>query len=554
MVSCGPGAKGRAPVATMSESSPPPQLPLTIRRNAQAPLQTQVAEQIRQLVCKGILSPCSRVPSTRALSEQLGVSRNTVTLAYEMLTTEGILEVESSAGTMVSRELPAAFVRVASSASGSAVVETPSVPRRPLAFQSPGPRLYDGRETPATYDFRLGQPDPALFPMKVWKRLVTDSMNRSEPALVRYGDPAGVRSLRIAIADHLRLARGIRCDPDQVVIVAGCQQGLNLVAQVVLHAGAAVVLENPCYEGAAMVFASHGARLHAAAVDDEGLRVEGLPTDAAVAYVTPSHQFPLGPTLSLSRRFALLEWAAKGGTYVIEDDYDSDFRYEGSPLIALYALDRANSTIYLGTFSKSIGAGLRLGFAVFPPQLAPAAVAAKALLDNGHPWLEQAAAAEFLKSGAFERHLQRMRRRYLMRRDCLLFELRRHFGACRVDGAEGGMHVAWHLPAGAAPARELQRRLAPTGVGIYSLASAPVHMLGPIDAQDDVVLLGYPCLAEERIRNAVERIAKAMDAPNLSGRLLPAPIAASAAASNPRAPDPPAIRTDSDPGAPTSAP
>jgi GntR family transcriptional regulator/MocR family aminotransferase len=362
----------------------------------------------------------------------------------------------------------------------------------------------------------MGQPDPALFPVAEWHRLIVNRIARAGPALVRYGDPGGLKELRKAIADHLRLTRGIRCEADQVVIVGGCQEGLNLVARLLVHPGTKSVVENPCYEGAALVLASHGSELVAARVDDEGLCVDGLPAQAALAYVTPSHQFPMGPTLSFPRRLALLDWAAKTGAYIVEDDYDSDFRYEQSPLLALYALDRVGATIYLGTFSKSIGAGLRLGYVVFPAPLAEAAIGAKALLDNGHPWLEQAAVAEFLSSGGFERHLHRTRRRYLARRDCLLQELRRHFGQCEVDGIEGGMHAVWHLPEGVASAESLRRRLAEGGVGVYSLAAAPVHMLEPVPSSDSVLLLGYPCLSEERIRDAVERIARATERPAVS--------------------------------------
>jgi GntR family transcriptional regulator/MocR family aminotransferase len=495
----------------MAQTAPPPQLPLTIRRSDPAPLQSQIADQIRQLVARSVLPPASRVPSTRALSDQLGVSRNTVSLAYDLLIAEGILEAESSAGTMVSRVLPAAFVRVTSVPRADAMARASPAARRPPAFRGGGPRVVDARKKALPYDFRLGQPDVALFPYNTWRRLIVQHVGRAGPALVRYGDPAGLRELRVAIAAHLRLARGICCEPDQVVVVAGVQEGLNLVARVLVSRRVEVVVEDPCYEGAALVFASHGAQLVAAPVDDEGMRVESLPVGPALAYVTPSHQFPLGPTLSPARRLALLEWATRSGAYIVEDDYDSDFRYDGSPLVALYALDRANSTIYLGTFSKSIGAGLRLGYVVFPPALASSGAAAKALLDNGHPWLEQAAAAEFLSSGGFERHLQCIRRRYLARRDCLLFELRRNFGPCRVDGAEGGMHVAWHLPRGAPPAHELERRLESEGVGIYSLRAAPVHVLEPRGDADAIVLLGYPCLAEERIRAGVERMARVFD-------------------------------------------
>jgi GntR family transcriptional regulator/MocR family aminotransferase len=503
----------------MARTAPPPQLPLTIRRTSpcaegertSAPaLQTQIAEQIRQLVSTRILAPASRVPSTRALSEQLGVSRNTVTLAYDLLIAEGLLEAESSAGTMVSRQLPVGFLRVAPSTSGLHLPEAAAAPRRPHAFRGRGPRLYNGSAGGLVHDFRLGQPDPALFPDAAWRKLIVDCVGRAGSALVRYGDPAGLRALRVAIADHLRLARGISCDAEQVVVVAGCQEGLNLVARVLVGPGTQAVVENPCYEGAALVLASYGARLVGVPVDDEGLCVEGLPPSSTLAYVTPSHQFPLGPTLSFARRLALLDWARSSGSYVVEDDYDSDFRYEGSPLAALYALDRANTTIYLGTFSKSIGAGLRLGYVVFPPQLVSAAIAAKSLLDNGHPWLEQAAAAEFLASGGFERHLQRTRRRYMMRRDCLLHELRRHFGRCRVDGTEGGMHVAWHLPEGVPPAQVVQRTLSEQGVGVYSLEAAPVHVAEPLSQTDTILLLGYPALTEERIQVAVEQMSQAM--------------------------------------------
>jgi GntR family transcriptional regulator/MocR family aminotransferase len=493
----------------MTRSAPPPQLPLTIRRNGSVPLQSQIAEQIRQLVASGVLAPESRVPSTRALADQLDVSRNTVAIAYETLIGEGLLDVESSAGTRVSPQLPAAFVRAArESHSASAERERPPSRRR-LAFRGRAPHLYDANAARLSFDFRLGQPDPSFFPLGVWRKLIAERIDRSSSALVRYGDPGGYMPLRTAIAEHLRVARGILCDAEQVVIVAGCQEGLNLVARLLVANGVDTVVESPCYEGAALVLSSYGGRLVAGPVDDEGIAVERLPDEAALAYVTPSHQFPLGPTLSLTRRLGLLEWARKTGAYLVEDDYDSDFRYEGSPLLALSALDPESATIYLGTFSKSIGPGIRLGYAVFPRSLAPEAIAAKGLLDNGHPWLEQAAAAEFLSSGGFERHLQRIRRRYLMRRDCLLDAIQRHFGPCRVDGAEGGMHVAWHLPPGAPSARTLQMRAREAGVGVYTLPDGPAHVLEPVEDGDRIVLLGYPCLAEEQIRSAFERIADA---------------------------------------------
>jgi GntR family transcriptional regulator/MocR family aminotransferase len=490
----------------MARSDRLSQLPLTLRRSADSPLQQQIVEQVRHLVAKGILVPGTRVPSTRALAEQLGVARNTTSIAYELLVSEGVLEAGSSAGTIVSRALPELLT--GASASAARVLGNPVAGKRQSArFTQHAMRLYD-QEPELLHDFRVGQVDEALFPLRTFRGLVRNKLEASAALLGHYGDPAGLPVLRAAIADHLRRTRGVRCSVEQIVIVAGCQEGLNLIARLLVGEGSQVVVENPCYEGASSVLSSHGARLLPTAVDDEGLSVEALSTARAVlAYVTPSHQFPLGFTMSLSRRLELLDWAAERGAYVIEDDYDSDFRYEGAPLQALQALDTRGSVIYLGTFSKSIGAGLRLGYAVFPEALARAALAAKSVMNNGHPAFDQVLVAEFLGSGAFERHLSRLRHEYRARRDCLLRELRRHFGECRVDGAEGGMHVAWHSPESLPPAAVLAERARGRGVGVYSLARAPVHYAGLERLAARVLLLGYPCLSQARIQQAIATLA-----------------------------------------------
>jgi len=484
----------------------PTQLPLTLRRRTAVPLQQQIVEQIRQLVLREVLTPGARIPSTRALAEQLDVSRNTVAIAYELLTAEGLIEVHPARGTSVSRRLPKAFAPAPSGVASKARAAERLRPAVPVRMPALALRAPDGA---LLYDFRLGQVDDALFPERSFRQLFARRLEATLEPLARYGDPAGLEALRVAIADHLRRARGIRCSPDRVVVVAGCQEGLNLIARVLLSPGMDVVVENPCYQGAASVFESHGARLISAPVDEEGVCVAALSdVRATLAYVTPSHQFPLGFTLSLARRLELLDWASRTGAYVIEDDYDSDFRYEGSPLLALQALDSQSSVIYLGTFSKSIGAGLRLGYAVFPESLAAAAVAAKSIMNNGHPMLDQAVVAEFLASGAFDRHLRRLRHQYLSRRDCLLRQIERYFGPCRVDGIEGGMHVAWRLPEGAPTARVVQQLALQQRVGIYSLEAAPVHAEGSVLASDSTVFLGYPCLAPERIERAMAMVAE----------------------------------------------
>ncbi len=487
------------------------QLPLTLRRLDARPLQQQIVEQIRQLVAKGILLPGTRVPSTRALAMQLGVARNTTAIAYELLVSEGLLEVRSSAGTVIADALPDALAVVVPSASSPSAPELarsapPHAPQRAM-------RLYE-RDPPLLYDFRVGQVDETLLPLAPIKAIARRSLESSAALLGRYGDPAGSPLLREAIVDHLRRTRGLRCSVEQIVIVAGAQEGLNLIARLLVAAGSTVVVENPCYEGAAAVFSSHGARLSQARVDEQGLLLDELAgVRASLAYVTPSHQFPLGFTLSLTRRLALLDWAARSGAYVIEDDYDSDFRYEGAPLLALSALDTRGSVIYLGTFSKSLGAGLRLGYAVFPEALAPAAIAAKSVMNNGHPAFDQLLVAELLAGGGFERHVRRLRHEYCSRKDCLVQALERHFGPSRVDGGEGGMHVAWHVPEWLPPAPALVEHARRRGVGVYSLERAPVHYQGVERLAQRLLLFGYPCLSRASIQSAIALLARDLPGP-----------------------------------------
>jgi GntR family transcriptional regulator/MocR family aminotransferase len=248
------------------------------------------------------------------------------------------------------------------------------------------------------------------------------------------------------------------------------------------------------------------------------LCVDDLPEEgAALLYVTPSHQYPMGFTLSLERRLRLLDWAWRTGTYVVEDDYDSDFRYRGSPIAALMGLDSHGCVIYMGTFSKSIGAGLRLGYLVVPKHLAGPARTVKALLDNGHPWLEQAVMAEFLAGGGYDNHLRRIRQSYAERRDCLTDCLKRHFGEVTVSGSECGMHIAWHLAEDLPRAAELQAMAAEQGVGIYTLQSGAACDFGGCAYSERAIMLGFSSLNERQIRSGVERIAAAVDAARSPG-------------------------------------
>ncbi len=364
----------------------------------------------------------------------------------------------------------------------------------------------------------LGRLDPHSFPLKAWRRLLNRTLVTAGARLTEYRDPAGLVELRRAIADRLGPTRGIKIEPEQVIMVAGCQEGLNLTARLLLREGDTVAIENPAYQGAAYLYESYHARLVPVRVDDCGLSVDDLPKEgAALLYITPSHQYPMGYTLTLERRLRLLDWAWRTGTYVVEDDYDSDFRYRDSPVAALMGLDSHDCVIYIGTFSKSLGPGLRLGYLVVPRHLAGPARAVKTLLDNGRPWLEQAVLSSFIATGGYTNHLRRIRQSYAERREHLMECLRRHFGETKVSGAECGMHIAWHLPQDLPRAPVLQTMAAERDVGIYTLRSGAVCDFGGCAYSERTILLGFSSLNERQIRRGVEGIAAAVDASHCCG-------------------------------------
>ena len=315
--------------------------------------------------------------------------------------------------------------------------------------------------------------------------------------------------MRAAIADHLATTRGIAADPGRIIIVSGAQEGISIAARLFLNHGTPSAIEDPCYQGAAFAFEATGSEIASVAVDFEGVIPEELPQrPTALLYVTPSHQYPTGHTLSLARRHALIAWARRYGCYIVEDDRDGDFRYEGSPLPAIAAL-APDCTIYLGTFSRSLGAGLRLGYMVVPEHLAGVVTAAKALLNNGNPWLEQAALAEMMRTGSFAAHLLRSQAHYKDSRDILLAALRRNFGELSVTGEAGGLHLVWYLPPGvpnAAVVEDLARR---ARIGVYSFMSGAAHVARASTLTQRGLMLGYAALTRKQIeaghRAAVRR-------------------------------------------------
>ena len=486
------------------------QLSLTLDPASKVNLNSQIFEQVRALILAGALKAGVALPPSRQLAEAYGISRNTVTAAYDRLVSEGYAQARGTAGLFVTELLPEAVRLVAPTLGTAPAAPEPAGNVEPvLCFAgSPG----GGSNRPAI-DFWVGRSDPAEFPLKIWRRLISRRLAQANGALTDYSDPAGLPELREVIADHLGRARGMHVANNQIIITNGGQDALNLVYRLVARSTFRLCIENPCYLGASFLFQDTNKKIWPVAVDEEGLKVDELPqTRANLLYVTPSHQFPTGATLSLKRRLALLRWAEETESLVIEDDYDSDFRYDGAPLTSLAGLDGSRHVFYIGTFSKSVGAGLRLGFAVLPQPYGDRARTLKAQMSNGQSWLEQAALADFLRGRHFERHLRRLRVVYKARRDCLVDALNERFERPVISGIASGLHVTWRLPQGSPPASEVQLKARGRGVGVYSLKSGAAFNFDA-NQRDDLLMLGYSSVPEPDILKGVELLRRILEEP-----------------------------------------
>jgi GntR family transcriptional regulator / MocR family aminotransferase len=476
-------------------------------RDASGPLYRRVYLALKGMIRAGRLGPAARVPSTRALARDLGVSRNTVMLAYEQLAAEGYLVSRHRGATAVVGVAPprlaAAPVRPAAErpAAVSAYARRLTA-RLHLSPARPAPR-------PALrYDFRYGRPAVDEFPREIWRRLLAARARHVSSDALGYGGPAGHAPLREALSEYLGRARGVSCDPDRLVIVNGTQQALDLIARVLLDPGDGAVVEEPHYPGATLPFEAVGARLLRVPVDADGLDPAKLPPASErprLAYVTPCHQFPSGVIMPLHRRMALLQWASRVGAWVVEDDYVSEFRYEGHPLEALQSLDHDARAIYLGSFSKTLFPALRVGYLVLPRALVSPFLAAKWVADRFSAPLYQEALTELLTSGQYERYLRRAGSRNAGRRRALIEALRRHFGdRVEIAGENTGVHLVVWLndlrPSDLAPRIA---RAAQAGVGIYSVA--PSYVALPRRAG---LLFGYAAMSEAEIRAGIRRLAE----------------------------------------------
>ncbi|RKH32867.1 PLP-dependent aminotransferase family protein [Corallococcus sicarius] len=423
------------------------------------PLHRQLYERLKQAILSGALAPRSRLPSTRTLAHELGVSRGTVEGAFTQLDAEGFLERRVGSGSVVALPEHARLPRSTTAAPvrRSGTLARPGLSRR-------GQRLARAVLPPEPRDVQPFTPClPALdlFPTHLWGRALAKHARHLGPGLMTAGESAGFQPLREAIAAHLGTARGVRCGWRQVLVLSSTQQALDLCARLLLDEGERVWLEEPGYLGARAAFESAGARVCPVPVDAEGLRVDvgtARAPKARLAYVTPSHQYPLGVTLSLPRRLALLEWARAARAWIVEDDYDSEFRYATRPLAAIQGLDVAGRVLYAGTFNKVMFPSLRLAFLVVPDALVEPFTAARAATDGHAPLLSQAAMAHFMEAGHYAAHLRQMRLAYAERRDALLDALRREAeGWLRPGAAEAGMHVTAFLASGGRDADVVQR-------------------------------------------------------------------------------------------------
>jgi GntR family transcriptional regulator / MocR family aminotransferase len=475
---------------------------IAVDRKAAKPLHKQIYDAYRAMIVSRNLGAGQQIPSTRALASELRISRIPVLTAYSQLLAEGYFEARAGAGTFVCSSLPD---QLTSSDRGSS---------RPDEVRS-GARITSRRAglLPA-YErlpwlrglgaFNVSQPAFDQFPFQTWSRIVMHHCRSPHARELHYGGPLGFQELRKAICAYLRTARAVHCDPDHVMIVAGSQQALEITTRVLLDERSAAWVEEPGYWLTRQVLTAAGCRLVPVPVDGEGLDVVfGVKKcrKARAAFVAPSHQYPLGATMSASRRLQLLDWAQGSDSWIIEDDYDSEYRYGSMPIASLQGLDHDSRVIYIGTFSKTLFPSLRLGYIVIPPDLVGRFAAVRHAMDITPPHFFQAVLTDFMNEGHFARHIRRMRQLYAHRRTTLVDELQREFGsALQVLGSEAGMHLAVLLPKGFRD-QEVAARAAREKLWLAPLSPS---YLGETPRQG--FILGFGNTAAEEMPNAVHRL------------------------------------------------
>lgn len=481
---------------------------IRLDRSGAAPLHQQLADELRSRILSGELPPGSRLPPTRRAGKELGVARNLVVMAYEQLQLEGYLRAAVGVGTWVPESLSPHLLPP------PPTEQAPSMEEQPIqgVLSRRGHRIATSvsplKGTRPTLPFRPAAVSADHFPDREWLRLHARNWRRRSCELVHYGEVQGFLPLREALADHLTRFRGVRTTPGQILITSGSQQSLDMVARMLIDPGDSAAVEEPGYDGAAAAFRAGGARLVPVPVDVEGLQPDSrVLRGVRLIYTTPSHQYPLGVTLSLERRLSLLKWAEQAGSWIIEDDYDSEFRYESRPLPSLQGLDRAGRVVYVGTFSKVLASALRIGFIVLPEVLTDPFIRARQVIDHHPPIAIQATLADFIAGGHLERHIARLRNIYRERRESLRQSLNENLGRhlSIVDG-DGGLHLAAFLndriQDTAVCSKAFSRGIDPQPLSVHYSGTSPRNGL----------VLGFGGFAPDRLREAVNILGNCIEA------------------------------------------
>ncbi|HJU71268.1 MAG TPA: PLP-dependent aminotransferase family protein [Paucimonas sp.] len=473
-----------------------------IDRSAGKPVNRQIYQVIREAILAHVLPVGLQLPSSRDLARELGMSRNTITYAYEQLVAEGYLETRTGAGTFIADTVPDQIPEAVDdndargkdgdslglSVRGAQIVENAGVHH-----------LQWGA-------FMPGVPDVTLFPNKVWSRLQNKYWRRSRADMLTYGHGGGYLPLREAIAEHLRVARSVNCTAEQILVTTGIHQSIDLATKLLADVGDRAWVEDPCYWGTRSILHSLNLKPVPITVDGEGigLRTSDLRHPPRFIFVTPSHQYPLGPVMSLSRRRMLLEYAAVHNAWIMEDDYDSEFRYNSRPLASLQGMDTYDRVLYLGSFSKTLFPGLRIGFLVVPHSLAAPFGTGLSELYRGGQLFTQAVLAEFMAEGHFASHIRRMRVLYAERLRLLQEAIHANFGdALPISGGDAGLHLTLGLPDDCDD-RTISRRA--QGEGIIARPLSRYYMK-PANARRGLIL-GYACVPNELIRPTFDRLAR----------------------------------------------
>jgi GntR family transcriptional regulator/MocR family aminotransferase len=461
-------------------------------------------EQLRTAILDGRLRPGARLPATRDLADAYKLSRTTIVTAFEQLKSEGYVEGRTGSGTYVSKVLPEQLLQVGS------VRPEGRLRHRRIVLSGYARRLQPFR-SPRGHPVRAFRPNQAaldLFPTTLWAQVAARRLRRASTKLLAGGETLGYRPLREAVAEYLNTSRGVNCTSDQVLIVSGAQEGLDRTARLLLNPGEPAWMEEPGYPGAAAVLRAVGARICGVSVDAEGLDLEGglrrWPRPKLV-YVTPAHQFPLGVTMSLRRRLALLEWARKAGVLIFEDDYDSEYRYSGRPVPALQGLDRAGVVIFGGSFSAVMFPAMRLGYLVVPPEMVDVFVAAQSVSTHHPPLLGQAVLCDFIREGHFARHIRRMREVYAERLGVLLKAAREKLdGLVEISKVEAGLQTIGWLREGV-----LAEDAAPAAAK-KDVEVIPLQRYAFGRARGDGIVLGFAAVEPRELRRGVEELASVL--------------------------------------------